>query len=186
MTSTQRHITDKEILILQKLLGQRLFRLYTIGLTYEKNEFWSTRFSLDFNNKRIGTDNFRPFIEIAADYKLSNSTSTTYFEFQIQERNTPEGIKRNSENSLEWPFVEIKLWTDPIEEILIFQDTNIEEEEFIFDRLLVLKTKSEIFSIEATDELKGGVTFCQTKSMINNRMKELEKRKEIKTQPNNK
>lgn len=186
MTSTQRHISDQEILILQKLLGQRLFRLYSIGLTYEKKEFWSTSFSLDYTNKRIGSDNFRPFIEITADYKLSNPTSTTYFDFQIQERNTPAGIKRNSENSIDWPFVDIKLWTDPIEEILIFQDSNTEEEEFVFDRLLVLRTKSEIFSIEATDELKGGVTFCQTKSMIDDRMKELEKRKEIKRQPNNK
>src|SRR5690606_23479797 len=110
-------------------------------------------------------------------------TSTTYFEFEICELDTPTGINRSVENYLEWPFSKINLWTEPISKIEIYQDKNIEGEAFLYDSLILFTTKNQALAISAADTARGGVSFTLTRSIIDAQIKRLTKRREINTQP---
>ncbi|QCR23893.1 hypothetical protein [Pontibacter sp. SGAir0037] len=161
-------LSDDQITILRNILGERVYFFYANKLQVEGSNgryaFWADEFAVAFSAVNHSSEKFRTYINISADYKLSNNSTSTYYEFKINESSAPLW----QEGSLQFGRLSsIKIFSDPILMVEIYQGYCEESEKSILhDCAMVFYSQRGKFLLQARQALIGGVDVVLDEAYI--------------------
>ncbi|WP_276498548.1 hypothetical protein [Pontibacter litorisediminis] len=170
-------LTEASTQLLKKIVGERICYFFTesikVHATDGKVLYWAPEFALGLTkNKRD-----QSFINISADYRLSDKSSTTYYTFEVEESNTPlrcEKLLQSGRHS------ELKLLSSPVLMIEVYQDWNQEFDETIhYDAAIVFYTDTRKYMLKVREELIGGVDIILDEAAIEDELRDLKLRQSL-------
>ncbi|MFT2011189.1 hypothetical protein ACMA1I_21140 [Pontibacter sp. 13R65] len=152
-------ISDNQTKILRHILGERIYFFYSDKLQVEGENghflFWANGFAIALSTTNNGLENFRTYVNISADYRLSNRDAATYYEFDINVSSAPLW----QEGSLQFgKLSSLRIFSDPILMIEVYQDFNEGNEKIaMHDCALVFYSQTRKILVRARPEVIGGV-----------------------------
>ena len=157
-------LTETGTSLLRKMLGERICYFFTDTIKVEasgnKVLYWAPEFAIGFKTNR-GDQNF---LNISADYKLAAGSSTTYYEFAIEESKTPLRCEKLLQSG---QYSEIKVLSSQVLMLEIYQGSNQEFGETIhYDAAIMLYTDSQKYMLKVREELIGGVNVILDEAAI--------------------
>ncbi|MFD2514115.1 hypothetical protein ACFSRY_09580 [Pontibacter locisalis] len=170
-------LTEAGTQLLKKIVGERICYFFTDNIKVEatgnKVLYWAPEFALGLKTNRGDLT----FINISADYKLTSKSSTTYYEFTLEESKTPlrkEKLLQSGQHS------EIKLLSSQVLMIEVYQDWNQEFDETIhYDTAIVLYTDIRKYMLKVREELIGGVDIILDEAAIEAELADMKLRQSI-------
>ncbi|MDO6390854.1 hypothetical protein Q4E40_12005 [Pontibacter sp. BT731] len=157
-------LTDAGTQLLKRIVGERICYFFTdhikIKATGGKVTYWAPEFAIGLTKNKQD----HRFINISADYKLTSRSSTTFYEFEIEESRMPlrcEKLLQSGQHS------EIRVLSTPVLLIEVYQDWNQEFDEPIhYDAAIVLYTDTQKYMLRVRQELIGGVDILLDEATI--------------------
>ena len=170
-------LTDAGTQLLKRIVGERICYFLTEHLKIQavgsKVTYWAPEFAVGLTKNKQD----HRFINISADYKLTPRSSTTFYEFQIEESRVPlrcEKLLQSGQHS------EIRVLSSPVLLIEVYQDWNQEFDETIhYDAAIVLYTDTQKFMLKVREELVGGVDIILDEAMIETELADLKLRQSL-------
>jgi hypothetical protein len=170
-------LTDAGTQLLKRIVGERICYFFTdtikIRATDGKIAYWSSEFAIGLTKNKQD----HRFINISADYKLTSRSSTTFYEFAIEESRMPlrcEKLLQSGQHS------EIRVLSTPVLLIEVYQAWNQEADEAIhYDAAIVLYTDTQKFMLKVREELIGGVDIILDEAMIETELVDLKLRQSL-------
>jgi hypothetical protein len=171
-------ISEEQLKVLRSVLGERIYFFYADRLQVEAAGggflFWASGFALAMSTSNSVPGNFRTYINISADYRLSSQDATTYYEFEVNVSSAPlwqEGALQFSKLS------SLRVFSDPILMIEIYQSCNSTGEKTVLhDCAMVFYSHGKKLLLQARQELIGGVDAILDESLIESRIQKLKLR----------
>ncbi|OKL40926.1 hypothetical protein [Pontibacter flavimaris] len=157
-------LTEAGTQLLKRLVGERICYFFTesikVHATADKVLYWAPEFALGLTKNKQD----QSFINISADYRLSDKSSTTYYTFEVEESKMPlrcEKLLQSGRHS------EIKVLSAPVFMIEVYQDWNQESGETIhYDAAIVFYTDARKYMLKVRKELIGGVDVILDEAAI--------------------
>ena len=170
-------LTETGTNLLRKMLGERICYFFTDTIKVEasgsKVLYWAPEFAIGFKTNRGD----QSFVNISADYKLTSGSSTTYYEFVIEESKMPLRCEKLLQSG---QYSEIKVLSSQVLMLEIYQDWNQEFDETIhYDVAIVLYTDSQKYMLKVREELIGGVDVILDEAAIEAELVDLKLRQSL-------
>ncbi|GGG11338.1 hypothetical protein [Pontibacter amylolyticus] len=170
-------LTDAGTQLLKRIVGERICYFFTdnikIQATGGKVTYWAPEFAIGLTKNKQD----HRFINISADYKLTSRSSTTFYEFEIEESWMPlrcEKLLQSGQHS------EIRVLSTPVLLIEVYQAWNQEADEAIhYDAAIVLYTDTQKFLLRVREELIGGVDIILDEATIEAELADLKLRQSL-------
>jgi hypothetical protein len=148
-------LTDTGTQLLKKLVGERLCYFFTDNIKVEATgkavRYWAPEFALGLKTNRGDLS----FINISADYKLTENNAVTYYQFTLEESKVPlrkEKLLQSGQHS------EIKVLSSQVLMIEVYQDWKQAFDETVhYDAAIVLYTGTQKYMLKVREELIGGL-----------------------------
>ncbi|AKD02715.1 hypothetical protein POKO110462_00190 [Pontibacter korlensis] len=170
-------LTEAGTQLLKKIVGERICYFFTdsikIHAVGEQVLYWASEFALGLKTNRGDLS----FINISADYKLTSGSSTTYYEYAIEESKTPLRKEKLLQSG---QYSEIKVLSSQVLMIEVYQDWNQEFDETIhYDAAIVLYTDTQKYMLKVREELVGGVDVILDEATIEAELLDLKLRQSL-------
>lgn len=170
-------LTEIGTQLLRKIVGERICYFFTdrikVEATGDKVLYWAPEFALGLKTNRGDLT----FINISADYKLTPESSTTYYEFSIEESKTPLRCEKLLQSG---QYSELKVLSSQILMIEVYQDWNQEFDEAIhYDAAIVLYTDTRKYMLRVREELIGGLDIILDEAAIEAELVDLKLRQSL-------
>jgi hypothetical protein len=170
-------LTETCTQLLKKIVGERICYFFTDRLKVEasgdKVLYWAPEFALGLKTNRGDLT----FINISADYKLTSGSSTTYYEFAIEESKMPLRCEKLLQSG---QYSEIKVLSSQVLMLEVYQDWNQEFDETIhYDAAIVLYTDTQKYMLKVREELVGGIDIILDDAAIEAELVDLKLRQSL-------
>ncbi|MBX0334401.1 hypothetical protein K3G39_14255 [Pontibacter sp. HSC-14F20] len=170
-------LTEAGTQLLKRIVGERICYFFTDNIKIQavggKVTYWASEFAIGLTKNKQD----HRFINISADYKLTPHSSTTFYEFEIEESRMPlrcEKLLQSGQHS------EIRVLSTPVLLIEVYQDWNQEMDEAIhYDAAIVLYTDTQKYMLKVRKELIGGVDILLDEATIDAELVDLKLRQSL-------
>jgi hypothetical protein len=170
-------LTEAGTQLLKRLLGERIcffitdtIKIHAVG---GKVLYWSPEFAISLTKNKQD----HRFINVSADYKLTQGSSTTYYAFDIEESKMPLRCDKLLQSG---HYSEIRVHSSPVLLIEVYQDWNQEFDEAIYyDAAILLYTESQKYLLRVREELVGGVDIILDEALIEAELVDLKLRQSL-------